>query len=131
MRTLIAEDDSTNSFLLEAFLSTYGQCLVVDNGKKAVEAFRVAAEVGQPYDLVCMDVVMPVMDGHHAVRLIRALERTLGVLPDTRVKIIMTTALSDRGNVILSAREECDAFVLKPINTVRLMDHLKLFGLVK
>jgi two-component system chemotaxis response regulator CheY len=131
MRTLIVEDDTTNSFLLESFLSTFGFCQVVDNGKEAVKAFRVALEGGQPYDLICMDVVMPTMDGHQSVRMIRALERNRKVAPESRAKIIMTTALSDRGNVIQSAREECDAFILKPIDTGRLMEHLKNFGLVK
>lgn len=40
MRILIAEDDSTNGFLLETFLSTYGDCTVVENGEEAVKAFR-------------------------------------------------------------------------------------------
>jgi len=109
MRTLIVEDDSTNSFLLEPFLSTYGECAVVQNGREALKSFRLALEAGQPYNLICMDVVMPEMDGHQAVRLIRTWERTQGVRPESRVRIVMTTALSDRGNVILSAREECDA----------------------
>jgi AmiR/NasT family two-component response regulator len=43
----------------------------------------------------------------------------------------MTTALSDRGNVIRSAREECDAYLLKPVDTRKLMDYLKGFGLLR
>ena len=128
---MIVEDNSTNSFLLEAFLSPFGPCTIVKNGKDAVKAVRVALEADQPYNLICMDVVMPQMDGHQAVRVIRALERTQGFHPNTRAKIIMTTALSDRGNVIQSAREECDAFVLKPVDTGRLMEYLKSFRLLE
>ena len=128
---MIVEDDSTNSFLLEAFLSDYGHCDVVENGKEAVKAFQAATQCGMRYDLVCMDVVMPLMDGHQAAKEIRALERVERVTPEKRVKIIMTTALSDRVNVILSAREECDAYLLKPIDTGRLMDYLRSSGLLK
>lgn len=131
MLTLIAEDDTTNSFLLETVLSNYGHCQVVKNGKEAVKAFRLAAEGGHPYDLICMDVVMPEMDGHQAVRVIRSWERTRRVPADLRVRIIMTTALSNRANVIQSAREECDAYILKPVDAGKLMDHLRGFGLMK
>lgn len=127
---MIVEDDSTNCLLLQTFLSKYGDCHVVENGKQGVKAFRSAAEAGQVYDLICMDVIMPEMDGHQAVRVIRAFERTQEVPPAGPVKIIMTTALSDKGNVIQSAQEECDAYILKPIDTGRLLQHLKRFGLV-
>ena len=131
MKALIVEDSFTTRLILQTFLAKYGDCHVAVNGKEAVEAFRLALEANQPYDLICMDVVMPEMDGHEAVKMIRALEKSRGVLPDARVKIIMTTGLSDRLNVIMSAREQCDAYLVKPLDTSRLLIYLESFGLLK
>ena len=61
-------------FLPQSFLARYGDCHIAVNGKEAVEAFRIGFECGEPYDLVCMDIMMPEMDGQTAVKEIRALE---------------------------------------------------------
>src|ERR1035438_7756540 len=95
MRALIVEDDFTCRLLLQSFLAPYGECHIAVNGKEAVAAFRAAQQSGQPYDLICMDIMMPEMDGQAAVREIRALEEAGGTLSTRGAKIIMTTALDD------------------------------------
>ena len=95
MKALIVEDDFTSRLFLQTFLSRYGECHVAVNGKEAVEAFRLATNNGSPYDLICMDIMMPEMDGQEAVRQMRALEDAGGVLSHRGVKIIMTTAVTD------------------------------------
>ena len=129
MKTLIVEDDFTNRLLLQRFLSRYGECHVAVNGKEAIEAFRLAKRDGRGYDLICMDILMPEMDGHEAVKEIRASEKE-GDIPSLGVRIIMTTGLNDVANVTQSAQEHCDAYLLKPIDTARLLHDLKSFGLV-
>ncbi len=93
MRTLIVEDDFTSRLVLQTFLSRYGECHIAVNGKEAVAAFRSALEGGEGYDLVCMDIMMPEMDGREAVNRIRALEQARGIPSTSGAKIIMTTAL--------------------------------------
>ena len=124
MRTLIAEDDFTSRLLLQSFLARYGECHIAVNGTEAVSAFRCAQESGQYYDLICMDIMMPEMDGQTAVREIRALEEAGGTLSTNGVKIIMTTALDDVRNVIESFRALCDAYLFKPIDTGKLLEHI-------
>ena len=68
LRILLAEDDFTSRLLLQTFLSRYGECHIAVNGREAVAAFRLALEQGQRYDLICMDIMMPEMDGGEAVR---------------------------------------------------------------
>ncbi len=131
MKTLIVEDDFTNRVLLQMFLGKYGSCHVALNGKEAVKAFRSALENYRAYNLICMDVVMPEMDGHEAVKQIRELEKSMGVLPSEQVKIIMTTALNDEKNILKSANEQSDAYLAKPLNTRMLLNHLETFGLIK
>jgi two-component system chemotaxis response regulator CheY len=130
MRALIVEDDFTCRLLLQSFLAPYGECHIAVNGKEAVAAFRTAQQSGQPYDLICMDIMMPEMDGQDAVREIRALEEAGGTLSTRGAKIIMTTALDDVKNVVQSFKSLCDACLFKPIDTGKLLGHIKDLHLV-
>jgi two-component system, chemotaxis family, chemotaxis protein CheY len=130
MRTLIVEDDFTSRLLLQSFLSQYGECHIAANGKEAVTAFRAAQESGQEYDLICMDIMMPEMDGQTAVKEIRALEEAGGTLSTNGAKIIMTTALDDVKNVVQSFKALCDAYLFKPIDTGKLLGHIQDLHLV-
>src|ERR1700761_8720348 len=80
LRMLLVEDDFTSRLMLQTFLSRYGECHVAVNGREAVEAVRSALERYQRYDLICMDIVMPEMNGREAVRRVRALEEEHGIL---------------------------------------------------
>ena len=130
MRTLIVEDDFTSRILLQSFLSRYGECHIAVNGNEAVDAFRAAGENAAGYDLVCMDILMPQMDGTEALRRIRAIEAAVGRLPPKGARIIMTTGLDNSKSVMESFRESCDAYLVKPIDTGKLLGHLRTFGLV-
>jgi two-component system chemotaxis response regulator CheY len=130
MRTLIAEDDSTNRMLLEAYLAPYGECDSALNGKEAVEAFRAARREGRAYDLICMDIMMPEMDGQAALRQIRALEKAAGVAPDAGVKVIMTTALDGIEHVSAAFQALASGYVLKPVSGPKLLRQLRSLGLI-
>ncbi len=130
MRTLIVEDDFTSRVLLQTFLSQYGECHIAVNGKEAVTAFHDAQASGKNYDLICMDIMMPEMDGQTAVREIRAIEHAGGKLSTFGVKIIMTTALDDPNNVFRSFEALCDAYLFKPIDTRKLLGHIKDLQLI-
>jgi CheY-like chemotaxis protein len=79
MKTLIVEDDFTSRLFLQTVLSRYGECHIAVNGKEAVEAHRTAGEDGKRYDLICMDIMMPEIDGREAVKQVRALEEARGI----------------------------------------------------
>jgi two-component system, chemotaxis family, chemotaxis protein CheY len=64
MRCLIVEDDFVGRKLMQKYLSDYGECDVAVDGEEAVEAFRQAVENETPYDLICLDIMMPNMNGH-------------------------------------------------------------------
>ena len=130
MKTLIVEDDFTARLTLQKFLSRYGECHIAVSGKEAVDAFRMATENGPGYDLICMDILLPEMDGQTAVKEIRSLERERGILSSQGAKIIMTTAVEDIKDVIRSFQELCDAYLVKPVNLADLRSHLASFGLI-
>ena len=129
-RIAIARDFASRAVLHE-FLSLYGRCHIAVNGREAVDAFRSALERGQPYDLICMDIMMPEMDGREAVRQIRAMEEAQGILSTYGTKIIMTTGVDDIKEVILCFANLCDAYLMKPIDLAQLLEHMKSYRLVQ
>jgi two-component system chemotaxis response regulator CheY len=130
VRVLLVEDDFASRLMLQTFLSHYGECHVAINGREAVESCRVALEQGRKYDLICMDIMMPEMDGREAIRQVRALEESRGVLSSSGAKIIMTTAVEDIKEVSRCFNELCDAYLVKPIHLGQLLNLMKGYQLV-
>ena len=127
---LLVDDDFSCRVLLQTFLSPYGECHAAVNGSEAVEAFRAALDQGREYDLVCMDFLMPKMNGREAVLQIRALERAQAIPPSQGAKIFMTTSVAEVRQVIQSLAEHCDAYLMKPIDLGQLRGQLKLYELL-
>lgn len=127
MRTLVAEDDETCRVLLQTLLSAYGECNTVLDGKESVSAVAAARQEHRSYDLICMDLLMPGIDGLQAVREIRRLEAITG--SSKTAKIIMTTAEASAEKIAAAAKNGCDAYIVKPIDTEKLRAELKRLGL--
>jgi len=115
---------------LQELLKSYGPSHVAVNGREAVEATRLALEAGAPYDLVCLDIMMPEMDGQQALREIRAMEETRGIIPPGGAKIVMTTALGEIKNVFAAYSGLCDAYLTKPIQKAKLLEELRKLELI-
>jgi two-component system chemotaxis response regulator CheY len=130
VKTLVVEDELTSRILLQNILSRYGKCHVAVNGEEAVEAFRMARVDAEPYDLICMDIRMPGMDGVEAVRQIRAMETKDGVLSSHGTKIIMQTAIHDMKDIVQSYQALCDAYLLKPVSAASLIGELRTMNLI-
>jgi len=125
MKILVVEDNFTSRRLLQKYLSSYGNSEIAVNGKEAVEAFVSAHDEGEPYDLICLDIMMPEMDGQEALKKIRRIEEEMDIHGLGRVKIIMTTVLDDRKNVMEAFKSQCDGYIIKPIDR---RDLLKVIG---
>ena len=78
-RILIVDDSRYQRNLVEKALHDVGRCEQADNGAMAVRLFQEALHQGESYDLVVMDILMPVMDGHRALSWIRRMEQQAGV----------------------------------------------------
>jgi len=130
MKTLIVEDDFTSRILLQKFLAPYGESHVAINGVEAVAAFSTALFSDDPYDLVCLDIMMPEMDGQATLKDIRAIEESKGTLLGDGVKIIMVTALNSMDEKITAFKEACDAYLVKPVDRNKLINLLSTLKLI-
>jgi two-component system, chemotaxis family, chemotaxis protein CheY len=130
MRILIAEDDLASRKFMYKFLLPYGECDVTVDGREAIDAFMMAWDENKPYDLICLDIMMPNLDGKKALKAIREIEIQKGVEAAKRVKVIMTTALDDTKNVYESFDTGCEGYATKPIDTKKFIEVLQKLQLI-
>jgi len=138
---LVVEDDFLSRKTLTGLLKRYGTCDVAIDGEEAVEAFTRALE-DRPYDLVCLDIMMPKVDGFEAARRMRAAEmlaasRKLkeaasdrsGYVKESAV-VVMTSSLEDPEHIVNGCyRCGADAYLVKPISAETLRGILRRFNL--
>lgn len=127
LRSLVIEDEYTSRLILEQYLGRLGECSQACNGQDGYDKFVDAMTAGRPYHLICLDIRMPVLDGHETLHAIRKLEQNQGILSTAGVKIFMTTSVTEMRSVFKAFGELCDAYLFKPIDTRVLQDHIDCF----
>jgi two-component system chemotaxis response regulator CheY len=130
MKTLIVEDDYITSQVMQEIMFNYGECDIAENGKIAIELFTQAFEQEQKYDLIFLDIMMPEMDGQDVLALIRQIEEQYGIKGLDGVKIIMSTALDDYANLSKAFGNQCEGYVVKPIEKEKVIKALRTAGLI-
>jgi two-component system chemotaxis response regulator CheY len=128
MKILIAEDDLVCQKVLLRFLEDLGEIQVADDGAQAWELYTKAYEGNKPFELICLDIMMPHSSGKEVLAKIRAHE--LSVDAAQRAKILMTTALSDTETIVASFQSGCEAYITKPIERAHLLEELGRLGIV-
>ncbi|MEA3545867.1 MAG: response regulator [Thermodesulfobacteriota bacterium] len=129
-KTLIVEDEFTSRLLLQLTLEGYGEVHTAVNGSEAIEAVHLSIELEAPYNLICLDMKMPVIDGQGALKAIRELEAAAGFNQEQKAKIIMTTAVSDGKSIMSAFKEQCNAYLIKPVDRKKLLQHLHDFNFI-
>ncbi|MCR5416685.1 MAG: response regulator [Pseudobutyrivibrio sp.] len=130
MKILIVEDDFASRKFMMDYMSKHGECDGTADGEEAVEAYIMAVEDDDPYDLICLDIMMPAMDGYQVLKAIREMENENGVAPADQVKIIMMTALSEEKNVMKAFEMGCSVYCNKPVDVERLESAMEKLGLL-
>ena len=120
MKSLIVDDDFFARKILQSIFTGYGECHVAVDGEEAILAFEQALSENTPYDCICLDIMMPNMDGQEVLKKIREIESGRGILGSDAVRIIMTTALDDKTNIMKAFREQCEGYLVKPISKDKL-----------
>jgi signal transduction histidine kinase/CheY-like chemotaxis protein len=111
-RILVAEDAKANQTLIQILLQKMGyQVTIVEDGQQAVDRLR-----GETYDIILMDMQMPVMNGYEATREIK----TMGI----RTPVIAVTAHAMKGDEQKCFDAGCDGYLTKPIDKTKLAEVL-------
>ena len=122
MKALVVDDHLVTRMVLQGILRDHAEVHSCADGNEAVLVCKRALDSGDPYDLICMDVLMPVMGGIEALKLIRMEEELRGRLRPRAAKVVVITAADDIATINEAFRGLSDAYVIKPIDVREFLD---------
>ncbi|MBU0971070.1 MAG: HDOD domain-containing protein [Proteobacteria bacterium] len=128
MKILIVDDETISRKILIKHMEALGECVAKDNSRKAIAEFEVAAEQGQPFDLISLDVSMPGMDGQHMLAHIRKREAARKIPRADRVKVIMVTSRINMATIKACIKLGCNGYLSKPVSKYQLWEAVGKMG---
>lgn len=129
MKVLVAEDDIASGKFLSKLLTKYGEVVLATDGIEAVDEFVKSVQDGKEFDLVCLDIMMPKLDGYKTLESIRDAERKLGIPRISRCKVVMISALDEEFDANY-ASNDYDDYICKPIDIIKFESIIKKLGLI-
>jgi len=129
LRILVVEDEFVSARALAGLLRRYGACEFATRGGAAIDLLEKAQHDGHPFDLVCMDNIMPGLTGVEVLEVIRGWEQRRGVLLGKGVPVIMTTICNDPQTVLGAFNSGCESYLIKPVSAESLAKVLADLGL--
>jgi two-component system chemotaxis response regulator CheY len=106
-----------------------GECILVTDKEQALSEFKEAHDSEQPFNLVCLDMILPDSHGREILEAIRDLEQTWEIIGEKSTKIIVTTGVTDPATVVSAFQCGCAAYVTKPIDKIQLLREVRGLGL--
>ena len=129
IKTLVIDDQIVIRKHIELLLADFCDCTVATDGNKGCEIFEQALRDNEPFELITLDIEMPVMDGHETLAKIRRFEEQNGIFGLEGVKVVMTTSLKDSQHIFSAFKEGCEAYVKKIEMGKKLVEEIKKLGL--
>lgn len=130
LRILIAEDEMVSRKMMVKLLTEYGSCDIAVDGLEAIDAILTSIKEKDYYDLICLDIMMPKLDGLKVLKTLREMEAKNDIKEENKSKVIMTTALNERETVKQAYDSGCEAYAWKPIDINKFREVLKKLNLV-
>lgn len=127
MKILVVDDDLITRKVIQRTLEKIENIEVdgAGDGLVGIKKFSKMLEKEEKYKIVCLDIMMPKMDGQEVLLNIRKLEKENNILENEKVKVIMMTALNDLDNIKKAYMEECDEYLVKPVKISELKKIIK------
>ena len=125
MRVLIVEDDPTTGHLMKYVVGRHAEYDHAVDGEEAFDKFCDAFEANEPFDLVFLDLMLPVADGQEVLQAIRAYEEQNGIIQTEGVPVVITSALEDNSEVYQAMAAGAIDYLMKPVKTEKLIELLQ------
>lgn len=128
MKALVVDDQEMNREILQVLLAEFAEVTTAASGRDAIAAAAAAIAEEQPFDLICMDIGMPSMNGHETMQQIRGLEMEKQA---RRAIAFMVTASSDPEDMVSALIQgECDDYLPKPVMRRTFVELLQKHNLI-
>ena len=131
LRILIVDDSATTLLILNRLLAPYGKCDTAGDGRQALQMIEQSLWERRPYDVVFLDILMPVMDGHEAARRIQAMQDAYELPDPLRAKLVVVSARGDVESRMEAHFEGgADIFIPKPVTDEIVREVFASFGFI-
>ncbi len=131
MKFLVVDDDFISRTKMQTIIECFGECLTADSGKAALSMFNDAHETNTPFDLICLDINMPDMDGTEVLFNLREHEANKNTPKQDQVKIIMVSSHSDKDYIITCLQAGCNDYIVKPFDKKSILEKFNNLGIKK
>lgn len=125
------EDEFVSRSVLMEILAPFGEVDAAENGKEALEKFQQSLERSERYDIIFLDIMVPEVSGQDVLKAMRTMEQQYDENALVMTKIVMTTALGDFNNVKTAFKQQCEAYLIKPLDRDKVVNTLQGLGLVQ
>lgn len=119
MRILLVEDVEISRMITENILRQFSEVTFIDNAKNGFEAIKKTLDLykkGKKYDVIFMDIIMPITSGYQALENIRKYEKNNHIEENNRSKIVILSSLNTKEEIENGLRMGADKVFIKPIN---------------
>jgi len=130
LRALIVEDVHFLALILDKILSPFGSCDFATTGPEAIKKYSEAYTKEEPYDLICLDILIPKMDGFQVLKNIRNFETKANNGSEFSTKIIVISTFNDEHTVSKAIDAGCDKYISKPFSKNKVLGVVESLGLI-
>ena len=123
-------DDQACAQALIMHLSLLGDIDVAGTGAEAIARVSAGLEEQKPYGLIFLDILMPDGDGQEVLRHLREQESARGFHGRHSARVVMTSCVEDRKQVLKAFRGQAEAYLLKPVAVSKLREVLRDIGVL-
>ncbi len=128
MKILVCDDSATVREFWKVCLEGYGEVDYAQNGAEAIELIDNAYQQNEPYELACLDIIMPEVNGYDVLAHIRMVEEEHKGENLPPCKIIMATGKDQPQDFTAAYMIGCEAYITKPLNKEKVLSEIKSLG---